>query len=41
MELIDGKKISAEVKQEIAAEVEGIIKNGGKKASPGGYYCWT
>lgn len=31
MELIDGKKISAEVKQEIATEVEGIIKNGGKK----------
>lgn len=31
MQLIDGKKISAEVKQEIAAEVEGIIKNGGEK----------
>ena len=31
MELIDGKKISAEVKQEIAAEVEAIIKKGGKR----------
>ncbi|PKQ62632.1 bifunctional 5,10-methylene-tetrahydrofolate dehydrogenase/5,10-methylene-tetrahydrofolate cyclohydrolase [Labilibaculum manganireducens] len=30
MELIDGKKISAEVKQEIAAEVEIIKKAGGK-----------
>jgi methylenetetrahydrofolate dehydrogenase (NADP+)/methenyltetrahydrofolate cyclohydrolase len=30
MELIDGKKISAEVKQEIAAEVEQIKKEGGK-----------
>ncbi|MBN2596894.1 tetrahydrofolate dehydrogenase/cyclohydrolase catalytic domain-containing protein [Labilibaculum sp.] len=30
MELIDGKKISAEVKQEIAAEVELIKKAGGK-----------
>ena len=30
MELIDGKKISAEVKQEIAAEVERIKKAGGK-----------
>ena len=31
MELIDGKKISNEVKQEIAAEVELITKAGGKK----------
>ncbi len=31
MELIDGKKISTDIKQEIAVEVEGIIKNGGKK----------
>ncbi|PKQ61720.1 bifunctional methylenetetrahydrofolate dehydrogenase/methenyltetrahydrofolate cyclohydrolase [Labilibaculum filiforme] len=30
MELIDGKKISMEVKQEIAAEVELIVKAGGK-----------
>ncbi len=30
MELIDGKKISSEVKQEIATEVEQIKKNGGK-----------
>jgi len=31
MELIDGNKISAEVKQEIAREVKGIITNGGKQ----------
>ena len=31
MELIDGKKISAEIKEEIAAEVKEIIANGGKK----------
>ncbi|MRT93326.1 bifunctional 5,10-methylenetetrahydrofolate dehydrogenase/5,10-methenyltetrahydrofolate cyclohydrolase [Ancylomarina sp. 16SWW S1-10-2] len=31
MQLIDGKKISAEVKQEIAAEVVELIKKGGKK----------
>lgn len=30
MQLIDGKKIATEVKAEIAAEVEGIVKNGGK-----------
>lgn len=31
MELIDGKKISAQVKEEIAAEVEAMIKAGGKR----------
>ncbi len=31
MELIDGKKINAEVKAEIAKEVEKIIANGGKR----------
>lgn len=31
MELIDGKKISAEIKQEIAAEVKEIVANGGKQ----------
>jgi len=31
MELIDGRKISAEVKAEIAAEVEEMIKAGGKR----------
>jgi len=31
MELIDGKKIAAEVKLEIAAEVKQIIENGGKR----------
>ena len=30
MQLIDGKKISAEIKEEIAIEVEKIEKNGGK-----------
>lgn len=30
MQLIDGKAISAQIKKEIAAEVESIIKNGGK-----------
>ncbi len=30
MELIDGKKTSAEIKQEIAAEVKNIIANGGR-----------
>jgi len=31
MELIDGKKVSAEIKEEIAAEVKEIIAKGGKK----------
>jgi len=31
MELIDGKKVSAEIKEEIAAEVKEIINKGGKK----------
>jgi len=31
MELIDGKKISAQVKEEMAAEVENMIKAGGKR----------
>lgn len=31
MELIDGKKISAQIKDEIKAEVEEIVKNGGKQ----------
>lgn len=31
MQLIDGKKVSAELKQEIAAEVEQIVTNGGKR----------
>lgn len=31
MILIDGKKIAAEIKQEIAGEVEKIIENGGKR----------
>ena len=30
MELIDGKKTSAEIKQEIAEEVKKIIANGGR-----------
>ncbi len=30
MQLIDGKAVSAQIKQEIAAEVEEILKNGGK-----------
>ena len=31
MQLIDGKAISEQVKQEIAAEVAEIVKNGGKR----------
>ena len=31
MELIDGKKVSAEIKEEIAAEVKKIVAKGGKK----------
>lgn len=31
MQLIDGKKVSAEIKQEIAAEVEAIIAAGGRR----------
>ncbi len=31
MTLIDGKAVSAQIKEEIAAEVAGIIKNGGKR----------
>ncbi|MDE5940750.1 MAG: bifunctional methylenetetrahydrofolate dehydrogenase/methenyltetrahydrofolate cyclohydrolase FolD [Muribaculaceae bacterium] len=31
MELIDGKKVSAEIKQEIAAEVEKIVAAGGRR----------
>lgn len=31
MQLIDGKKVSAELKQEIAAEVEKIVAKGGKR----------
>lgn len=31
MELIDGKKISAEIKEEIAEKVKGIVAQGGKK----------
>ncbi len=31
MQLIDGKAVSAEIKKEIAAEVENIISNGGKR----------
>jgi methylenetetrahydrofolate dehydrogenase (NADP+)/methenyltetrahydrofolate cyclohydrolase len=31
MTLIDGKAVSAQIKQEIAAEVEEIVKNGGKR----------
>ena len=30
MKLIDGKKIATEIKQEIAAEVNGILENGGR-----------
>ena len=31
MQLIDGKAVSAAIKREIAAEVENIIANGGKR----------
>ena len=31
MELIDGKAVSAQIKQEIAAEVEQIVAAGGKR----------
>ncbi len=31
MQLIDGKAVSAEIKKEVAAEVENIISNGGKR----------
>lgn len=31
MQLIDGKVVAAQIKQEIAAEVEEILKNGGKR----------
>ncbi len=31
MQLIDGKAVAAQIKQEIAAEVEEILKNGGKR----------
>ena len=31
MQIIDGKQVSAQIKQEIAAEVEKIIANGGKR----------
>ena len=31
MELIDGKKVSAEIKQEIAAEVERMVQDGHKR----------
>ncbi len=35
MELIDGKKIASDIKQEIAQEVEQIVKNGGKRPNLG------
>ena len=31
MELIDGKKVSADIKREIAAEVEKIVAAGGRR----------
>jgi methylenetetrahydrofolate dehydrogenase (NADP+)/methenyltetrahydrofolate cyclohydrolase len=31
MQLIDGKATAAQIKAEIAAEVETIVKNGGKR----------
>ena len=30
MNLIDGKKVAAEIKEEIAVEVKKIVENGGK-----------
>ena len=34
MTLIDGKAISAQIKQEIAEEVAQIVANGGKRNAP-------
>ena len=31
MQLIDGKAVSAQIKQEIAEEVKQIVENGGKR----------
>ena len=31
MQLIDGKAVAAQIKREIATEVNGIIANGGKR----------
>ena len=41
MTLIDGKAISEQVKQEIAAEVAEIVAQGGKRPPPGSYPCGT
>lgn len=37
MQLIDGKTISEQIKQEIAAEVAEIVANGGKRPAFGSY----
>ena len=41
MTLIDGKAISEQVKQEIAAEVAEIGGSWRKTPASGGYPCWT
>ena len=40
MTLIDGKAISEQVKQEIAAEVAEIVAQGGKTSPPGTLSLW-
>ena len=41
MTLIDGKAISEQVKQEIAAEVAEIVAHGGETPTSGRYSCRT
>ncbi len=41
MTLIDGKAISEQVKQEIAAEVAEIVARGGQTPAPDRYSCRT
>ena len=41
MTLIDGKAISEQVKQEIAAEVAEMVAHGEKTPAPGRYSCRT
>ena len=41
MQLIDGKAVAAEIKKEIAKEVEEIVKAGGKPHSPQAFTLWA
>lgn len=40
MQLLDGKKISEQIKTEIASEVAKMKANGEKVPSPGSNYRW-